>query len=371
MCTCQHPERQNTRTEGIQLPDGNDIKDIDEIGYKYLGIIECEEIKHQEMKEKINKEYIKRLKAILKSSLNSGNTVKAVNTWAVPAIRYSAGIVDWKNSERCSMDRKTRKVLNMYQALHPRSNVDRLYLPCSEGGKGLLSLEECVNAEKRSLGQYLKMNEDEWLRSAWEEGLIKEDEDPQVYRERTSKSRMEDWQNKPMHGQFLRQTKDLSSNDTWQWLQRGELKKETEGMIMAAQDQALRTRCIQRAIDGTNIYPKCRKCNQKDETINHIASECPALAQNQYKNRHDAVARAVHRNLCKKYQMPCSNKWYEHQPQPVTENENAKLLWEYSIRTDRVIPAHRPDLTLVYKTINKVSLIDVAVPWDSRDSTYN
>ena len=31
-----------------------------------------------------------------------------------------------------------------------------------------------------------------------------------------------------------------------------------------------------------------------------------------------------------------------------------------------MIPAHRPDLTLVNKTSNKVSLIDVAVPWDSR-----
>ena len=132
-----------TRTEGIQLPDGNNIKDIDETGYKYLGIIEGEEMKHQEMKEKVNKEYIKRLKAILKSKLNSGNTVKAINTWAqVPVIRYSAGIVDWKNSELCSMDRKTRKVLNMYQALHPRSNVDRLYytsiffsLPILIGGK--------------------------------------------------------------------------------------------------------------------------------------------------------------------------------------------------------------------------------------------
>ena len=77
------------------------------------------------------------------------------------------------------------------------------------------------------------------------------------------------------------------------------------------------------------------------------------------------VARAVHWNLCKNYQMPCSNKWYEHQPQPVTENKNAKLLWNYSNRTDRVIPAHRSDLTLVGKTNNKVSLIDVAVPWDS------
>ena len=117
-------------------------------------------------------------------------------------------------------------------------------------------------------------------------------------------------------------------------------------MIMAAQDQALRTRYIQRSIDGTNIYPKCRGCNQKDETINHIASEGPALAQKQYKKRHDTVARTEHWNLCKKYQLPCSNKWYEYQLQPVTENENAKLLWDYSIRMDRMIPAHRPGLNM-------------------------
>ena len=185
------------------------------------------------------------------------------------------------------MDGKTRKVLSMYRALHPRSNADRLYLPRSERGKGILSLAECVSDEKRSLRQSLKMNEDECLRSAWEEGLFKEDEDPKVYGEKTSKSWMEEWQSKAMHGQFLRQTKDPSSNDTWQWLQRGELKKETEGMIMAAQDQSLKTRYIQRAIDGTNISPKCRKCNQEDETINHISTE-------PYKKRHDTVARAVH-----------------------------------------------------------------------------
>ena len=44
-----------TRTEGIQLSDGNNITDIDETGYKCLGIIEGEEIKHHEMKEKIKK----------------------------------------------------------------------------------------------------------------------------------------------------------------------------------------------------------------------------------------------------------------------------------------------------------------------------
>ena len=110
--------------------------------------------------------------------------------------------------------------------------------------------------------------------------MIKVDEDSKVYRERTSKSMMEEWQSKPMHGHFLRQTKDLSSDDTWQWLQRWELKKEREGMIMAAQDQSLITRYIQRAIGRSKNSPKCKKCNHKDETINHIANECPPLAQN-------------------------------------------------------------------------------------------
>ena len=135
---------------------------------------------------------------------------------------------------------------------------------------------------------------------------------------------------------------------------------------MAAQEQALRTRYIQKTIDGVNISPKCRKCNVKEETINHIVSECSALAQNQYKKRHDSVARTIHWSLCRKYKLDSSSKWYEHHPEAVRENEQAKLLWDFSVRTDRVIQAHRPDIILVDKQLNKVSLIDVAVPWDSR-----
>ena len=32
----------------------------------------------------------------------------------------------------------------MYGALHPKSDVDRLYIPRKEGGKGLISIEDCV-----------------------------------------------------------------------------------------------------------------------------------------------------------------------------------------------------------------------------------
>ena len=71
--------------------------------------------------------------------------------------------------------------------------------------------------------------------------------------------------------------------------------------LRSALEQALRTRYVQKAIGGTNITLKCRKYNQKDKTIDHVASKCPSLAQNQYKKRLDTMARAVHWNLCKKY----------------------------------------------------------------------
>ena len=141
-----------TRTEGIKLPDGSNIKHIDETGYKYLGIMEGGDIKHQEMKDTIRKEYMQRLKAILKSKLNAGNMIKAINTWAVPVIRYSAGIVEWTKAELRSIDQKTRKQMTIHKALHPRANTDRLYITRKEGGRGLLSIEDCVNIENRALG---------------------------------------------------------------------------------------------------------------------------------------------------------------------------------------------------------------------------
>ena len=47
---------------------------------------------------------------------------------------------------------------------------------------------------------------------------------------------------------------------------------------------------------------------------------------------------------------------------------NEKILRKIlnNIFTDRVIPAYLPDLTLVNKTNNKISLINVVVPWDLR-----
>ena len=40
--------------------------------------------------------------------------------------------------------------------------------------------------------------------------------------------RLEDWEEKVLHGQYLRQTKEVRSDQCWTWLQNGNLKRETE-----------------------------------------------------------------------------------------------------------------------------------------------
>ena len=81
------------------------------------------------MKLSVSKEYIRRLRKVLNSKLNGGNLVHGVNAWAVSLLRYSAAFVSWRKSELQAIDRKTRKLFTIYGSLHPKSDVDRLYIP--------------------------------------------------------------------------------------------------------------------------------------------------------------------------------------------------------------------------------------------------
>ena len=63
--------------------------------YRYLDILEANDIMHTEMKDKIQKEYYKRVRQLTSSKLSGGDTIRAINSWAVSLVRYSAGILNW------------------------------------------------------------------------------------------------------------------------------------------------------------------------------------------------------------------------------------------------------------------------------------
>ena len=55
---------------------------------KYLGILEADQFLQEKMKLNVWKEYVRRLRKVLKSKLNNMNLVCGVNTWAVSVLRY-------------------------------------------------------------------------------------------------------------------------------------------------------------------------------------------------------------------------------------------------------------------------------------------
>jgi hypothetical protein len=107
--------------------------------------------------------------------------------------------------------------------------------------------------------------------------------------------------NKAIHGQYIRNIDRqlISEEDTLVWLTKVDLEAETESEIVAAQDQALKTKYYATKILNTETGGKWRLCQQFDETIDHIISACPILAKEQYIKRHDRVSAQMHFNICK------------------------------------------------------------------------
>ena len=111
------------------------------------------------MKDKIPKEYFRGTRKLLKTKLSSRNLIKGINTWAVPLVRYWEPFLKWTRDEFKQMDQRTRKLMAINKALHPRDDVDRLYVSRKEGGRGLASIEDSNDASLQRLEDYIEKHE--------------------------------------------------------------------------------------------------------------------------------------------------------------------------------------------------------------------
>ena len=249
--------------------------------------------------------------------------------------------------------------MTMHKALHPRDDVDRLYVSRKEGGRGLASNEDSVDTSIHRLEKYIQKHEG---------GLITatRHETENTMNNRMTVTRKQKWEGKQLYGRFKRLINNISHDKTWTWLRKGNFKRETESLLIAAQDNAIRMNHIKARIDKTQQNSKCWLCGDRDETINHIISECSKLAQREYKARHDWVCKVIHWEMCKKFKFDHTNKWYMHNPAPVLENDSHKLLWDFNIQTDHLIPTRRPDLMIINKKKRTGKIVDFAVPADHR-----
>ena len=199
-------------TDRIELPNQDKIRTLgEEETYKYLGILEADTIKQVEMKDKTRKEYLRRTRKLLETKLSSRNLIKRINTWFVPLIRFLGPFLKWTRDELKQMDQRTRKLMTMHKALHPRDDVDRLYVSRKEGGRGLASIQDSVDASIQRLEDY---------REKHERGLItaiRNDTDNTIDNRMTT-TRKQKWEKKQLYSRFKRLINNISHKKTWTWL---------------------------------------------------------------------------------------------------------------------------------------------------------
>ena len=170
--------------------------------------------------------------------------------------------------------------MTMYKTHHPRACKVRFYQPREEGGGRLLSVEQCAQEDEMSIAEYLRNSKEEMLRRVVDERIIKAEGLADDFKKLVHEQRLSKWKEKALHGQYLREVEQVASKkDTFQWIKSGHLKRETEGFLIAAQDQALRANAIKVKIDKQGGSPLCRLCGVKDETVDHLVSRCSKIVQ--------------------------------------------------------------------------------------------
>lgn len=112
---------QKNEKRGLKFPNEQTIKGLNEEDTS-------DKVKYDEIKDIEKTEYKKRTRMILEANL-SRILIKGINIWTTALLRYSAAFLDWTKFEKEELKKNTRKLLTMHNVLHPKSHVDRLYLP--------------------------------------------------------------------------------------------------------------------------------------------------------------------------------------------------------------------------------------------------
>lgn len=375
-CKTLSVRRGKVEENSFQLNTEETIEPVDvESGYKYLGYQQTRQIHQKQTRAAIEQKFISRLHKILNTHLNAKNTIKAINTYAIPILTYSFGIIHWSKSNLIKLQRMINTHMTKYRKHHPRACSERLTLPNIEGGRGLIDVQNLHNTQITTLRKFFHLKaQNSLLHDATVQADTKftplnlNNLTTQKNENITSVSqKLNSWLQKSLHGRHRRDLMDpnvdkIASNA---WLKSGELFPETEGFMLAIQDQIIDTRNYRKHIirDNTLQTDLCRHCHSNSETIQHITGACRSIAQTDYKHRHDQVAAIIHQYLAIKYKLiKDKTSYYKYKPEIILESINYKLYWDRTIITDKTVHFNRPDITLHDKNNKIVYLIDIAIP---------
>ena len=383
-------------TETISM-NGLDLKELDDgDSYKYLGQDENIRYEGRLNKDRITKEYFRRVRKIWSSELDGKNKVTAHNTFAIPVLTPTFGILEWTKNEVEQIDIKTRKLLCMSGNFHRNSSPDRLYSPRKSGGRGMNSVLDIyvtrvislaihivnVSHTSKYIREVMRHEEEKLIRVSNEiRGALGNEveitdndlEDAkkvsaavksQLKTNHTARSK-----SMAQHGLVKRKQCEVEDHDeqlTNCWLNEHNIPGHIEGYIFAIQEQEINTRALQKSReqkDNIQFNTTCRYCHRAKEDIFHILASCDYLSASLYLPvRHDEVGKVIFNELVK---MDEETAPYTVPKAGVAWNTNTlEIWWDTPVTTQPKTTHNKPDLIVWRKSVKECVVVDICVPLD-------
>ncbi|TBU11109.1 hypothetical protein CWI38_1381p0030, partial [Hamiltosporidium tvaerminnensis] len=110
----------------------------------------------------------------------------------------------------------------------------------------------------------------------------------------------------------------------------------------------------------------CQHCGKSGKTVDHLATRCEKMLGYDYTRRHNEMVRCLHLLLLNRYKFKSLKRIRSHSVQKILDNEYAEIRVDTRIKTDFKIRNNRPDIFILDKKKNKITLIEVGIT--SQDS---
>ena len=179
-----------------------------------------------------------------------------------------------------------------------RSDINRIYIPRKQGGRGLASIEDTCTSRIEALANHIeaaaasnlflenvKEHEQNNIIRLRDQLLQYHDIEPKKYIKSALKTKLksdhlEAWKNKPLHSYIFKKIEEDNEIDkeaSHQWLHSG-ISLHVKGYINAMQEQGIATKATRKRREkDLTINARCHLCDSLDETVLHALRSCPSL----------------------------------------------------------------------------------------------
>ena len=285
------------------------------------------------------------------------------------------GVLKLEPGEYRKMDEDIRQILVKHGIHKQPACKERLYLPRTEMGRGLHSMEfksesmllqlyntlEAKNTTSIRRKAILKVERfhkshlsqiSDYLRLKY-----KLEDDTQIESKKLYEAQRNSLYNEIKTKHHHSKLYSLCDNPTFSikgsstWLKEGRNNPKDEASLCFLQDR--------------NIFlgetANCPHCKVKKKTVEHLATKCDRMLSYDYTRRHNEVVRCIHLQLCNAYNLKSSKNIRSHSVQEIVSNEKAEIRVDTRIKTDVKIQCNKPDIFVLDKVSKEITLIEVGI----------